>query len=192
MKIILSVVAIILTFVAFIPYIRDIIKGTTKPHLFSWFIWVIVTGSIYALQVSGGAGSGAWITLFLTLMLSVIFILSLKNGNKNIKKIDIVFLVLALLAIALWVLVKQPVLSVVLLSMIDMLAFVPTIRKSWNAPYSETLSLYLITSFRYVLAILALQEYNVLTLLFPAVWLVANILFSFVLIMRRKKFPKPV
>ncbi len=185
-KIIISVIAVILTFVGYFGYIRDIVKGKTKPHVFSWFIWSIITGIIYALQVSAGAGPGSWVTLTLTVILILVFFLSLKNGSKNIQKIDIVFLILALGALPLWLVVKQPVLSIILLSTIDMLGFLPTIRKSWNDPYSETLSLYVITTFRHGLTIFALAQYNIVTWLFPASWVIANALFSLMLIMRRK------
>ncbi len=189
-KIIISAIAVILTFVGYFGYIRDIVKGKTKPHVFSWLIWSIITGIIYALQVSAGAGPGSWVTLTLTVILLSVFFLSLKNGSKNIKKIDVVFLILALGALPLWLVVKQPVLSIILLSMIDMLGFLPTIRKSWNDPYSETLSLYVITTFRHGLTIFALAQYNIVTWLFPASWVVANALFSLMLFMRRKKISK--
>lgn len=176
-----------MTFVGYAPYFRDLLKGKTKPHIFSWFIWAIVTSIIYALQVSAGAGIGSLVTLAVAIISLLIFILGFKNGNKNIKKIDVIFLALALLAIPLWLVIKQPVLSIILLSTIDMLGFAPTIRKSWNNPYSETLSLYTITTFRHTLSIIALANYNIVTVLFPATWVIANAFFSIMLIMRRRK-----
>lgn len=185
-KSLFGIVAVVLTFIGYFPYIRDIIKKKTKPHIFSWIIWTIVTGIIYALQVSGGAGAGSWVTLCLTLLLLLIIFLSIKNGSKDIKKIDIVFLVLALLTLPIWLVIKQPILSIVLLTAIDMLGFLPTIRKSWNSPYSETLSFYIITTFRHGLSILALEKYTIITWLFPVSWVLANALFSLILIIRRK------
>ena len=96
------------------------------------------------------------------------------------------FLVLALLSIPLWLVVKQPVLSIILLSSIDMLGFLPTIRKSWKDPYSETLSLYVITTVRHSFSILGLVEYNIVTLLFPLTWVFANAGFAIMLLMRRR------
>ena len=191
LKNIIGVIAIVLTFVAYTPYFRDLLKGKTKPHIFSWFIWAIVTSIIYALQVSAGAGLGSLVTLAVAIISFLIFVLGFKNGNKNIKQIDIVFLILALLAIPLWLIVDQPVLSIIILSTIDMLGFAPTVRKSWNAPYSETLSLYTITTFRHGLSIIALAHYNIVTMLFPSTWVIANALFSIMLIIRRRKIPKP-
>jgi len=186
-KLLVSIIAITLTFIGYAPYIKDIFKGKTRPHIFSWLIWGIVTATIFALQVSAGAGLGALVTLSVSLISWFIFFKSFKNGEKNIKRVDIIFLIMALVAIPLWLTIKQPVLSIILLSTIDMLAFAPTIRKSWNLPYSETLSLYVITTFRHMLSIIALEQYNIITYLFPATWVIANAFFSILLIVRRKR-----
>jgi len=182
----IAFLAIVLTFIGYAPYFRDLFRGTTKPHVFSWLVWSIVTTIIFALQLSAGAGHGAWVTLAVALISFVIFLIGLKHGHKIIKTIDVVFLVLALLAIPLWLISNQPVLSIVLLSTIDMLGFAPTIRKSWNSPHSETLSLYAITTLRHLLSLFALETYNIVTMLFPSTWVVANAAFALMLIHRRQ------
>lgn len=186
-KPILGIIAAVLAFIAYAPYIRDIFRNKTKPHIFSWFLWGILTGIIAALQITGGSAWGALTTFSICIISFFIATVSLRNGKKQIKKVDIIFLVLGLLAIPLWLLSNQPVLSIILLMIIDMLAFAPTIRKSWSAPYTETLSTYLIVTFRHVLALLAISNYNIVTYLFPATWIVANILFASMLIIRRKQ-----
>lgn len=185
-KLIFSIISIIIVIISYVPYFKDIFKNKTKPHLFSWFIFSITTGIIFALQMKGGAGVGGWITLVLAFIFLAIFILSFKYGTKDIKFIDIIFLVLAILAIPIWLVADQPIISVILLTTIDMLGFTPTIRKSWDAPYSETLSMYVITLVRYILVFLSLEKYNILTLLFPVVWFIANALLVIILINRRK------
>lgn len=60
----LSGFALLLTFAAFAPYIRAIMRGETKSHIFSWFIWGAGTIVIFAAQISDGAGVGAWPTGF--------------------------------------------------------------------------------------------------------------------------------
>ena len=186
-KTIISTVAIVLTFVGYVPYFSDLLKRKTRPHVFSWLVWAIVTSIIFALQMSAGAGIGAYVTLAVAMLSFAIFLLSLGNGNRDIKPLDIVFFTLALFSIPLWLVVEQPVLSIILLSTIDMLGFVPTIRKSWSDPYSETLALYVITTFRHALSILGLLEYNIVTMLFPVTWVFANAGFAMLLIMRRKR-----
>jgi hypothetical protein len=186
-KLVIGLIAVVLTFIGYAPYIRDIFKGKTKPHVFSWFIWGLDTAMVYALQVKAGAGFGSWVTLSITIILFFVFILGLKRGEKDIQAVDVIFLVLALIALGLWLIVKQPVLSIIILSAVEMSGFIPTIRKSWNAPYTETLSFYIITTIRHGLSILALSQYNIVTWLYPVTWTAANALFAILLFLRRKK-----
>ncbi len=129
-KTIISIIAVLLTFIGYIPYIRDTLKGKTTPHIYTWFVWGLVTAVAYGLQVSAGAGVGSWVTLFVAIICFFIFALGLRNGKKDITKSDTIFFFLSFAALFLWLIAKQPVLSVILTSSIDMLSFAPTIRKS--------------------------------------------------------------
>src|SRR3989344_8950910 len=129
-KAILSIIAISLIFVGYTPYLRDTFRGKTTPHIYSWFIWSFATAIIFALQVSAGAGVGAWVTLAVVILGLIVFIAGLRDGRKNITKLDSLFFVLSLVSLFLWIFAKQPVLSAVLISSVDILGFMPTIRKS--------------------------------------------------------------
>lgn len=187
LKNLIGILAIILTFVGYAPYLRDLVRGKTKPHVFSWLVWTLTTAIIFALQLNAGGGLGSFVTLAVALISLTVFVLSLRRGEKDIKSIDVAFLVLALIAIPLWLVIKQPVLSILILTGIDILGFAPTIRKSWNAPYSETLSTYQITGVRHALSIIALAQYNIVTMLFPGIWVIANVFFSIMLVLRRRR-----
>jgi len=190
---IVSVLVITLTFFGYVPYIWDILKGKTKPHAFTWFVVAVTAFVAYALQLLGGAGVGAWPMLTVAVICIVVFLLSLWRGTRDITKSDIVLFILSLVALFLWLVVKQPVLSVILITVSEVLAFVPTIRKSWSEPYSETLSLYEISAVRHGLSILALQQINLLTALYPAAWSLTNVVISTVLLLRRKRVaPEPL
>ena len=41
-KTIIGIVAIILTFIGYIPYTRDIVKNKTKPHIYTWILWAVI------------------------------------------------------------------------------------------------------------------------------------------------------
>lgn len=182
----LGIIAVILSIVGYVPYLRDTFSGKTTPHIYTWFIWGTVTAIAYALQVSGGAGVGSWVTLTVAIIAYIIFAIGLRNGKKDITRSDTLFFILSIFAIFLWLVAKQPVLSVILVSTIDMLGFIPTIRKSWNKPHSETLFTYELNAFRHGLSVLALQNYTIVTWLYPVSWTLANTLFSLMLVVRRK------
>lgn len=186
LKTTISIIAVLLTFIAYIPYILDTLSGKTTPHVYTWFIWGLVNAIAFGLQVSAGAGVGSWVTLAVIIACFFVFLLGMRIGKKDITKLDTVVFILSLVALFLWLIAKQPVLSIILVSSVDLLGFVPTIRKSWNKPYSETLFLYELNTLRHGLSILALEQYSIVTWLYPVSWTIANGLFSVMLIIRRK------
>jgi uncharacterized protein with PQ loop repeat len=189
MKELVGTIAFLLTFVGYAPYVRDTLRGKTTPHVYTWFIWGLITAIAYALQVSGGAGIGSLVTLAAAIVCSSIAILGLRvtRQDKNIDSIDTACFLLALIALVIWVFAKQPITAVILVSSADLIGFIPTIRKSWKKPQQETLFSYQMNTFRFVLALFALQKYSLITVLYPSTWLVANGLFSIFLISRRRQ-----
>jgi len=185
-KFFFGIVAIVLNFVAYAPYIRDIIKGKTTPHAFTWFLFGLINAFVFGLQISSGAGIGAFVSLAISVTVFFIFVLSLYKGEKKITISDIVFFVLALIALILWVYVKQPVFSTILLSITNILAFAPTVRKSWEKPFSETFSTYVMNGSKHAINLIALEHYNIVTYLFPLSASIITFAFVFMLIFRRR------
>lgn len=190
-KLLLSFVAVALTFIAYIPYFRDVLKGKTKPHLYSWLLWGLLALLVAGLQVVGGAGVAIWPTVVVGFLCFGVAALSLKGSSKYITTLDTLMAILSLSAIIAWLVVDQPMVALLLVIAGDILAFIPTVRKSWDKPYSETLSMYAITTFRYILVVLAIQEYTLLSALWPAFWILGNALFVVLLVIRRKQVRKP-
>ncbi len=188
LKNIIGILAVVLVFVGYVPYLRDVIAGKTIPHLYSWSLWTLVTAIAGALQLSGNAGMGAYVTLAAGFMCLVVTLLSLaKKGKRDITTLDTFFFILALISLGFWLIAKQPVLSTILTTLTDLLGFIPTIRKSWNKPYTETLSMYSLNTFRFALATFSLQHYSIITALYPITWCIANGAFAVMLVMRRKQ-----
>ena len=118
----------------------------------------------------------------------IVFFLGLtRKGKKDITKVDTIFLIVAFIAFGFWLVLKQPVISVILITGVELLGFAPTIRKSWNKPHSETASFYFLNIFRFILAIFALEKYTIVTTLNPIAWMLGNGLLAAILLIRRKK-----
>lgn len=79
----------------------------------------------FGLQWSKGAGAGSYSNFTMSLICLVLFVKSLKNGTKNIKFADVFSFVLAIIAIILWLVVHQPVWSIILVVIIDIFSFTP-------------------------------------------------------------------
>lgn len=187
MKVFLGSLAILIAIYSYIPYFRNILKGRTKPHAISWFIWSLLTGIAFFAQIADEGGAGAWVTGFTAIACFSFFILALKRGEKEIVLLDWLSLIGALLALALWTLTSDPLLSVVLITIIDGLGFIPTFRKSFYKPNEETALTYSLSAIKFAIAIAALDNVTVVTTLYPASLVIMNGLFVAMVLMRRKR-----
>ncbi len=168
-KELLSGLAIVLTLVAYIPYILSIQKGKSKPHVFSWVIWGLTTLLVSFAQFADGGGLGAWpITVSGMVAFYVAVLAYVKKADTSRTVIDWLFLSVALISLPLWYLAQSPLIAVLILTFVDTLGFGPTFRKSYSLPYSESLLFFVIMAVRNAIAILALENISITTVLFPA------------------------
>ncbi len=184
-KEVIAVVASLLAIVGNVPYMRDVVRGRVKPHPYTWFVWTIVSAVVFFGQLAKGAGIGALPTLASEIFTLFIFVLSLKYGFKNIRRIDTVFLGIALLGLIPWALTKDPTISVIIVVSIDVVGFIPTLRKTWREPESEVPLLFGTNVIRHILMLFSLQAYNVATMLHSVAMIAINSLMTLFIIFRK-------
>ncbi len=187
-KIILGVIAALLALLSSFLYIRDILRGNTKPHTYTWLIWTIVTWIVFLGQWNSNGGPGSWATGVAAVVTTVTLLLSLKGGygTKDITKFDKVCLVLALVAILPWLVAKSILWSVILSTVIDLIAFFPTMRKTWNAPRSESLGSMYADAVKHSLSIISMKSYTLVNWIFPASVLITKFIIIGEIIFLRK------
>lgn len=182
-----SAIAIALTIFAFYPYVRSILLGYTRPHVFSWVIWGTTTFIVFLAQIDGGAGVGAWPIGFSGCITILIAILAYrKRADINITGTDWLFFIAAMTSLPIWFLTADPVWAVVILTAVDALGFGPTIRKAYTSPYSESMLFFALFAVRNLLVIMALERHSVTTVLFPAAITGACVLLIGMLVYRRR------
>ncbi len=186
-KFLLGYSALIIGFISYLPYYRDIFKNKTKPHAFSWFLFALLSFIGFAAQKSEGGGAGVWVTGISGVMCLGVFILALYKGTRNFALVDKIFLILALLTLIPWMLTKDPLISVILISLIDVFSFIPTIRHGYQYPHEETVVTFMLSSVKFILGILALQVYTISTWLYPASIALTTVVFVTILIYRRRQ-----
>lgn len=173
-KVILVVIASLLALAGNIPYLIDVIKGRVRPHPYTWFVWTIVSCVVFFGQLAKGAGIAAIATGVSEIFTLIIFLFSLKYGFKNPPKTDKYFLALALLGLIPWMLTKDPTISVIIVVVIDLIAFIPTLRKTFCFPKSETPLLYGSNVLRHSLILATLGAYNIATMLHSISMILTN------------------
>lgn len=190
MKETIAIIAALLAIVGNVPYLIDVIKKRVQPHPYTWFIWTIVSCVIFFGQVAKGAGIGALPTAASEVFTIIIFVMSLrygwKGGFKNVVKSDTYFLIAALLGLIPWILTKDPTISVIIVVSIDLIAFTPTLRKTYRHPETETPMLYSMNALRHFLALFSLQSYNIATMLHSLAMIVTNSIMTIFILQKRK------
>ncbi|NNF97422.1 MAG: hypothetical protein HKM94_10895 [Halobacteria archaeon] len=186
-KELLSAVAIVLTLIAFLPYIRSILQGKTKPHVFSWLIWGSTTFVVFLAQLADKGGAGAWpIGVSGIITTYVAFLAYIKKSDSTITRTDWLFFTLAMTSLPLWYLTSDPLWAVVILTTVDVLGFGPTFRKAYFLPFEEQLKFFVIMATRNLISIVALEHYSLTTVLFPAVTGAACLMFILMVVYRRR------
>ncbi len=187
-----AAIASIIVISAYIPYLTSMLSGRTQPHVYTWLIWTLTTGTASAGLWYGNGGYGVVSQTIGAVLTFLFFLLSFRYGTKNITRSDTIVLILAFLAIGVWWQLHQPLLAIVMVSLIDMLGYIPTYRKSWQEPWSESMSSWLLWLFYGFFVVLSLENYNSLTLTFLLAALAANCILITLLLVRRRTVPKPV
>lgn len=188
MKETIAIIASLLAIAGNVPYLYDIIKKRVHPHPYTWFVWSIVSCIIFFGQLAKGAGIGALPTAASEIFTIIIFIFSLQYGFKKIKHIDTVFLLIALLGLIPWLLTKDPTVSVIIAVGIDIVAFIPTIRKTFVHPDTETPTLYSMNVLRHILMLFSLQAYNIATTLHSVAMIISNSIMTLLIERKKTKF----
>ncbi len=190
-KTVCGIIASLIGTGCFIPYIKDIFKKKTKPHIYTWLIWTILQVTGVVAMLKNGAGIGVLALGTGSVLCAYTCILSIKYGTKNITKFDSLCLIGALASIVVYILMKDPLLAIILISAIDFVGFLPTLRKAYIEPYSETITMFAFFSLSGVFTMLALHSYSVVTTLYPLTLIGINIIATVVLWVRRRQKPQP-
>lgn len=171
---ILGYIAGILSFICYLPYIRDILKGTTKPERASWFIWSVLSSIQLFAQLSKGATNSLWLIGVQTGGVVAIFVLSILYGRGKLLKRDFVALFAAAFGLFIWYITKEATWALVITVIIDFIGGSLTVIKAYEHPKSETLSTWLLSGIAGIFGSFAVGTFNWVLLLFPVYVIVIN------------------
>ncbi len=186
-KIMLGALSIVLGAVGYSFYFKKIFEGKIKPHAFSWFVWGLLTVTVFAAQVVKGAGPGAWNMALAPIVCFTISGLAFFKGNRTFVKSDWILFVAALVAIFLWWFTSEPLFSVMLVTLADGFGTAMIIRKSYHKPNEESVFLFTLNSIKAAISLFAIRSYVLTTWLYPAYLVLGNGLIALVVWWRRRR-----
>lgn len=150
-----------------LPYAFRVARGEIRPHPFTWLVWTLLTLMVAIIQYMEGAGGGGWLLINASFFSVLITILSFRYGTKDIVRSDYIILIFCLLCFPLYFVFDAPVLASLVITIIDIVSFIPMLRKTSHDPKGESAMFQWMMVAAYIFSLLAMETYSLATCLFP-------------------------
>lgn len=151
----------------YIPYGIDIFKGKVKPARSARLMFVILLSVALLQQHSLGSGWVLAITIGELIGSMAIFGLAMKYGVGGLGRLDVACYVLLFASLVLWTVSDNALLALHLTILVDLIAFMPTLVKTWHAPKSETSLFFAVGAAAPLLGVAASGSYGYSIIAFP-------------------------
>lgn len=150
-------------------YIRDTIRGKTKPNKITWLMWAIAPMIATAAALSDGVRWAVLPVFMAGFMPLLVFISSFVNPKSywKLEVFDYICGTCSILALVLWWITKEPLIAIIFSIISDGFAAAPTIIKSWKYPETESIEAYTTGLFNSLTSFFALKKFSISELAFP-------------------------
>lgn len=180
-----SIISAFLFLISYFFYIYSIFLKETKPQKVSWLIWattdILILITLFLQKVSN-----FHLSLAATFGSVFIAFLSFKYGTKGWTKIDVVCLFLSGIGIILWFFFNNPLIALIILSLTQVIASIPTIAHLWHKPRDENLLSWGVFFVSAIFGMLAIPVFNPENYVFQLALLIVSFNF-WIIFFRRKK-----
>jgi hypothetical protein len=179
-------VAALLSIVGAYGYIRDTLRGTTSPNRISWSLWGLEGVVAFVIEIQQDVGIASITTLMLGMVPCAVVIASFRNSHAvwKIGVFDILCGALSVSGLVLWAMVNEPTVALVSFVVADQMAALPTIRKSWLAPSTESPRVFFMGFLTTAITLLTLRTLTTAGALFPGVIMVSDLVLAILIVSR--------
>jgi hypothetical protein len=157
-----------------IPYVRDTIRGSTRPHRGTWLIWSVLAIVVFLSQRADGATWSLIMAAAQAVLTGAIFLLSIRRGEGGLSPADVLMLALASGGVIGWIVADEPVIATACVVAADLIGAAMMVPKTYRDPGSETLATFALASLSGALAVGAVGTLDPSLLLYPVYYCLAN------------------
>jgi hypothetical protein len=157
-----------------VPYVRDILRGSTRPHRGTWLIWGVLAIVVCLSQRSDGASWSLIMAATQAVVTTLIFLLAIRRGEGGVSAAELVMMAIAGAGVIGWILADEPVLATACVIAADLIGAAMMVPKTYRDPESETLVTFALASLGGVLAAGAVGAVDLSLLAYPLYYCVVN------------------
>ncbi len=153
---------------AFFPYILSTIRGKTKPNRASWFIWTVIGIAVASTYHAVGASETLWVAMAFVAGPLIVTALSMRYGEGGWNRFDGFCLAGAGAGMALWLLFDAALEGLLLSLFVDLMAYLPTIKKAYLRPEGESTAAWSMFFIADGLNLVAAESWDFGIIIYPA------------------------
>ena len=157
-----------------IPYVRDTLRGSTRPHRATWLIWGTLAIVVCFSQRADGASWSLIMAAAQAVLTSLIFVLAIRRGTGGLDAADLVVIAIAGGGVVGWILAEDPIVATACVIVADLIAAAMMIPKTYRDPDSETLVTFAFASVSGALAAASVGALDAALLLYPIYFCLVN------------------
>jgi len=153
-----------------VSYIKSIYTWSTKPNKITWFFWALAPLIACIASVVNGARWSALPVFMIGFWPLVIFIIACfyKKSYRKLSLFDYMCGAFSLLALLLWRHTQNANFAIIFAIVSDTFAAIPTIKKVWHHPGTESKIIYATAFLAMSTSLLAAQSFSFSEIWFPS------------------------
>jgi len=182
---VLGVLAAVVGIAGNIPYIRDTLRRSTRPHRGTWLIWCALAIVVCVSQRADGASWSLVMAGTHVALNAAILVLAIRLGTGGLSATDRFLMTLAAAGLAGWLIADEPVVATACVVLADVIAAAMMVPKTYRDPHSETLSTFSLASLGGMLAAGSVAAIEPELLLYPAYYCLVNGALALLIVHRR-------
>ena len=174
-----------------VPYVRDILRGGTRPHRGTWLIWGVLAIVVCLSQRADGASWSLIMAGTQAVVTGLIFMLAIRHGEGGVSASERIMIAIAGVGIIGWIAVHEPIVATACVIAADLIGAAMMVPKTYRDPGSETLATFAFASLGGALAAGAVGVLDISLLLYPIYFCLVNGAIALLIYQRRCCRPSP-
>ena len=170
-----------------IPYVRDTMRGATRPHRGTWLIWGVLAVVVCLSQYADGASWSLIMAGAQAVLTAFVFLLAIRLGKGGLCVGDASIVALAGAGVAGWIVADEPLVATVCIIAADLVAAGLMVPKTYRDPGSETFASFAVASVGGALAAGAVGGAEPSLLLYPIYFCAVNAAIAVLIVRRRAR-----
>jgi hypothetical protein len=164
---VLGVVAALVAIAGTIPYVRDMLRGTTLPHRGTWLIWSLLSVLVFVSQRADGATWSLVVAGMQVVLNGLVFGFAAYRGVGGVSLADRLMLAIAAGGALGWVIADEPFVATACVVVADLLGLAMMLPKTYRDPESETLATFALASVSGALATASVGAADLALVIYP-------------------------